>query len=128
MKPSTNRPAIGALLVVAAGVASSGQVQADTVAAGNIGLPHDADSGLQQQAEPILVIADGVMLQGLVDVSSNGNQEVATQVPIPAAAWLFGSAIVGAVALGRRKRALPLEQGQHLAAALPGSAAASSTL
>jgi hypothetical protein len=46
-------------------------------------------------------------LVGLVAINSDGEKRqdfVAQVVPIPTAAWLFGSAIVGAVALGRRKK------------------------
>jgi hypothetical protein len=46
-------------------------------------------------------------LVGLVAINSDGENRqdfVAQVVPIPPAAWLFGSAIVGAVALGRRKK------------------------
>ena len=44
-------------------------------------------------------------LVGLVDTATGAGQDfVAQVVPIPAAAWLFGSAIVGVAALGRRRR------------------------
>jgi len=44
-------------------------------------------------------------LNNLVALVDDNDQDfVAQVVPIPAAAWLFGSAIVGAVALGRRKK------------------------
>lgn len=46
-------------------------------------------------------------LLALVD---DGNQDfVVSAVPIPAAAWLFGSAMVGAVVLGRRKSKKPAQ-------------------
>jgi hypothetical protein len=47
-------------------------------------------------------------LQGLViqEIWSNGNQTInVSAVPIPAAAWLLGSGLIGLVALKRRKRA-----------------------
>lgn len=47
---------------------------------------------------------DATAMQGLVGLSSSGKQDFIGQVPIPAAAWLFGSAIMGTVALGRRKQ------------------------
>jgi hypothetical protein len=46
-------------------------------------------------------------LVGLVAINSDGTNRqdfVAQVVPIPAAAWLFGSALIGAVGLGRRKQ------------------------
>lgn len=43
-------------------------------------------------------------LVGLSAITEDRQDFVAQVVPIPAAAWLFGSAIVGAVALGRRKK------------------------
>jgi hypothetical protein len=43
-------------------------------------------------------------MTGLVGLTSSSNQDFIGQVPIPAAAWLFGSAILGAVVLGRRKQ------------------------
>jgi hypothetical protein len=43
-------------------------------------------------------------MKGLVGLTNSGKQDFIGQVPLPAAAWLFGSAIVGAVALGRRKK------------------------
>jgi hypothetical protein len=42
-------------------------------------------------------------LVGLVSTTSGRQDFVAQVVPIPAAVWLFGSALVGAVGLGRRK-------------------------
>jgi hypothetical protein len=42
-------------------------------------------------------------MQGLVGLTSETTQDFVGQVPIPAAAWLFGSALMGTVALGRRK-------------------------
>lgn len=52
----------------------------------------------------------GTAMQGLVGLTSPTDPPVGTsrqdfvgQVPIPAAAWLFGSALIGAVGLGRRK-------------------------
>ena len=42
-------------------------------------------------------------LGNLVALVNGDEQDFVGQVPIPAAAWLFGSAMVGAVALGRRK-------------------------
>jgi hypothetical protein len=42
--------------------------------------------------------------QGLLALVKNGQQDQIVQVvPIPAAAWLFGSALMGVVALGRRR-------------------------
>jgi hypothetical protein len=43
-------------------------------------------------------------IQGLVGLTSGSAQDFVAQVPLPAAAWLFASAIVGAIALGRRGR------------------------
>jgi hypothetical protein len=45
-------------------------------------------------------------LLGLVrnDTGSAGQDFIVQAVPIPAAAWLFGSALIGAVGLGRRKQ------------------------
>jgi hypothetical protein len=56
-------------------------------------------------------VADGLTNLKALSLPSNGSgstlevQDFVVQVvPIPAAAWLFGSAMVGAVALGRRKK------------------------
>lgn len=46
----------------------------------------------------------GVVMTGLVALTNEGAQDFVAQVPIPAAAWLFGSAMVGAGVLGRRKK------------------------
>jgi hypothetical protein len=45
----------------------------------------------------------GISMGGLVGLTSTETQDFIGQVPIPAAAWLFGSALIGAVGLGRRK-------------------------
>jgi hypothetical protein len=43
--------------------------------------------------------------RGLIALTSATGQDfVAQVVPIPAAAWLFGSALLGVAALGRRRR------------------------
>jgi hypothetical protein len=51
-------------------------------------------------------------LQALIDAGTAGHSPITssfsgtlTAVPIPAAAWLFGSALIGIVTVGRRKRA-----------------------
>jgi len=46
----------------------------------------------------------GTKMGNLVGLTSTSTQDFVGQVPIPAAAWLFGSAMVGAVALGRRRK------------------------
>ena len=43
-------------------------------------------------------------LNNLVALVNDSTQDFVAQVPIPAAAWLFGSALVGAVGLGRRRK------------------------
>jgi hypothetical protein len=49
-------------------------------------------------------ISGNTGMAGLVGLTNANKQDfVAQVVPIPAAAWLFGSAILGTVALGRRK-------------------------
>lgn len=50
-------------------------------------------------------IANGTArMAGLVGLTSGETQDMLAQVPIPAAAWLFGSALLGVAALGRRRR------------------------
>ena len=131
MKRSIVRSAVasaGSALAVVAALASSGQVQADTVAQNVFEIkcePHGAALQTQANAHPA-AIPNCVTLHGLVGVTSTGEREIATQVPVPAAAWLFGSAIVGAVALGRRKKMALHEQGQHIpSSATPGGAGVS---
>lgn len=45
----------------------------------------------------------GTKMSGLVGLTSTNTQDFIGQVPIPAAAWLFGSALIGTIAIGRRK-------------------------
>lgn len=78
-----------------------------------------ANNVIRKQAEYWLAGLDGYAAMGhLVGLSSptvfggTATQDFVGQVPIPAAAWLFGSAMVGAVALGRRHK----EKGEAAAA------------
>ena len=67
-------------------------------------------SGVGTQVDSYLAgIAGAAAMQGLVGPASDTKQDdigqtPISQVPIPPAAWLFGSAMVGAVALGRRRK------------------------
>jgi len=61
-------------------------------------------SGALHQVDGILAgFGSATAMQGLVGLSKDGKQDFIGQVPIPAAAWLFGSALVGTAALGRRR-------------------------
>jgi len=74
------------------------------------------DSTVLDQANTYLAgIGSATAMKGLVGLTSTTNQDFVAQfngpnpfgttfVPIPAAAWLFGSALLGTVALGRRKQ------------------------
>jgi hypothetical protein len=47
---------------------------------------------------------------GLRAITNPDKQDYVVQVvPIPAAAWLFGSALMGTLALGRRKQKMGLK-------------------
>lgn len=62
-------------------------------------------------ANTFLPVLEGVALMGLQGVTQDGLRGVeiglvlhASAVPLPAAAWLFGSALVGVVGMRRRKK------------------------
>lgn len=50
------------------------------------------------------VLAVDLNNDGTTAVSMRANEAAASPTPIPAAAWLFGSGLMGLVGLGRRKR------------------------
>lgn len=68
-----------------------------------------SDTAVEIRANQYLTNLSGPAMKGLVGLTSpvvggtDTTQDFVSQVPIPAAAWLFGSALVGTVALGRRK-------------------------
>jgi hypothetical protein len=66
-----------------------------------------ASAAIINQANTYLALigaAGTVAMRGLVGLTSTTTQDFVGQVPIPAAAWLFGSALLGVAALGRRRR------------------------
>jgi hypothetical protein len=63
------------------------------------------NAALTEVSDILTKFGTATAMKGLVGLTKDGKQDfVAQVVPIPAAAWLFGSAMVGAVALGRRKK------------------------
>jgi hypothetical protein len=80
------------------------------VADGQLQFNLGANNVIRQQANYWLANLSDYMMGGLVGLTSPTEiggiktQDFIGQVPIPAAAWLFGSALIGVAALGRRNR------------------------
>ncbi len=70
-----------------------------TLLVGGAAFPQFERRGYNADGTPILVEING----GTYGVIANLSSRVAAPVPVPAAVWLFGSALVGFVGLGRRK-------------------------
>ena len=69
------------------------------------GLEMSGDSGDQSQILPTTLSFSVFMQQGdLIDMFAEGGAEVSA-IPIPAAAWLFGSGLLGLAGIGRYKKA-----------------------
>lgn len=69
------------------------------------GLEMSGDSGDQSQILPTTLSFSVFMQQGdVIDMFAEGGAEVSA-IPIPAAAWLFGSGLLGLAGIGRYKKA-----------------------
>jgi hypothetical protein len=72
---------------------------------GNMKITSGINNDVFNQANAYLTaMSTATAMGGLVGLTSTTNQDFIGQVPIPAAAWLFGSALIGVAALGRRNR------------------------
>ena len=69
------------------------------------GLEMSGDSGDQSQNLSTTLAFSVFMQQGdIIDMFAEGGAEVSA-IPIPAAAWLFGSGLLSLVGIARRKKA-----------------------
>ncbi len=75
------------------------------VASGLVRFQNAAEGVLAQATTYLTGISTAKGMVGLKGLTSPDRQDFVGQVvPIPAAAWLFGSALMGTIALGRRKQ------------------------
>ncbi|UHD16252.1 VPLPA-CTERM sorting domain-containing protein [Thiocapsa bogorovii] len=75
------------------------------ITGGSMKITSGLTTGVLNQATAYLnAMSTATAMGGLVALTSTANQDFIGQVPIPAAAWLFGSALLGIAALGRRNR------------------------
>ena len=75
------------------------------VVASLAGLEMSGNSGDQSQTLPTTLAFSVFMQDGdVIDMFAEGGAEVSSVVPIPAAAWMFGSGLLGLVGIARRKK------------------------
>jgi len=80
------------------------EVGTSGVVASKAGLEMNGNSGDQSQTLSTTLSFSVFMEQGdVIDMFAEGGPEVSA-IPIPAAAWLFGSGLIGLVGISRRKR------------------------
>jgi len=80
------------------------EVGTSGVVASRAGLEMNGNSGDQSQTLSTTLSFSVFMEQGdVIDMFAEGGPEVSA-IPIPAAAWLFGSGLIGLVGISRRKR------------------------